>query len=109
MCRWSIAVSHRYLKPLYDCLHDRLVDYHVIHADETPMEVVKNSRPAGSKSCMLVYRSGAFEEHPFVRYQYHKTNDAEHPRQFLRNYKGYLVTDGYQAYHTIGSERDDLT
>ena len=34
---------------------------------------------------------------------------TSHPRQFLRNYKGYLVTDGYQAYHTIGSERDDLT
>ena len=109
MCRWSIEVSDRYLKPLYDRLHDRLFDYHVIHADETPVEVVKDDRPAGSKSYMWVYRSGALEEHPFVLYQYQKTRNAEHPRQFLRNYKGYLVTDGYQAYHTIGSERDDLT
>ena len=99
MCRWSIEVSDRYLKPLYDRLHDRLFDYHVI----------KDGRPAGSKSYMWVYRSGALEDHPFVLYQYQKTRNAEHPRQFLRNYKGYLVTDGYQAYHTIGSEREDLT
>lgn len=93
MCRWSIEVSDRYLKPLYDRLHDRLFDYHVIHADETPVEVVKDDRPAGSKSYMWVYRSGALEEHPFVLYQYQKTRNAEHPRQFLRNYKEYLVTD----------------
>ena len=93
MCRWSIEVSDRYLKPLYDRLHDRLFDYHVIHADETPVEVVKDGRPAGSKSYMWVYRSGALEDHPFVLYQYQKTRNAEHPRQFLRNYKGYLVKD----------------
>ena len=109
MCRWSIEVSDRYLKPLYERLHDRLFDYHVIHADETPVEVVKDDRPAGSKSYMWVYRSGALEDHPFVLYQYQKTRNSEHPRQFLRNYKGYLVTDGYQVYHTIGSEREDLT
>ena len=44
-------------------------------------------------SYMWVYRSGALEEHPFVLYQYQKTRNAEHPRQFLRNYKEYLVTD----------------
>ena len=108
MCRWAIEASDRYLKPLYDRLHGRLFDYHVIHADETPVNVVKDGRPAGSKSYMWVYRSGALEDHPFVLYQYQKTRNSEHPRQFLRDYKGYLVTDGYQAYHTIGSEREDL-
>ena len=78
------------------------------YADETPVQVVKDGRPAGSKSYMWVYRSGALEDHPFVLYQYQKTRNSEHPRQFLRDYKGYLVTDGYQAYHTIGSEREDL-
>ena len=108
MCRWAIEASDRYLKPLYDRLHGRLFDYHVIHADETPVQVVKDGRPAGSKSYMWVYRSGALESHPFILYQYQKTRNSEHPRQFLRDYKGYLVTDGYQAYHTIGSEREDL-
>ena len=108
MCRWAIEASDRYLKLLYDRLHSRLFDYHVIHADETPVQVVKDGRPAGAKSYMWVYRSGALEDHPFVLYQYQKTRNSEHPRQFLRNYKGYLLTDGYQVYHTIGSEREDL-
>ena len=108
MCRWAIEASDRYLKLLYDRLHSRLFDYHVIHADETPVQVVKDGRPGGAKSYMWVYRSGALEDHPFVLYQYQKTRNSEHPRQFLRNYKGYLLTDGYQVYHTIGSEREDL-
>jgi hypothetical protein len=80
---------------LYDRLHDRLFDYHVIHVDEMPVNVVKDGRPAGSKSYMWVYRSGALEGHPFILYQYKKTRNSEYPRQFLRDYKGYLVTDGY--------------
>jgi len=109
MCRWVIQGSEKYMKLLYDRLHEKLFSYHVIHADETPVEVVRDGRPAGSKSYMWVYRSGALEPHPFVLYEYQKTRNGSHPREFLKNYHGYLVTDGYQAYHTLDKNRDDLT
>lgn len=109
MCRWVIDGSDRYLARIYNRLHELLYSYHVIHADETPVEVVKDGRPAGSKSYMWVYHSGALETNPFVLYEYQKTRRTDHPREFLKDYKGFLVTDGYQAYHTIDSERDDLT
>ena len=56
MCRWVIQGSEKYMKLLYDRLHEKLFSYHVIHADETPVEVVRDGRPAGSKSYMWVYR-----------------------------------------------------
>ena len=58
---------------------------------------------------MLVYRSGALESNPFVLYDYQKTRKADHPREFLKGFKGYCLTDGYQVYHTIDRERDDIT
>lgn len=109
MCRWVIDGSDRYLFRIYNRLHEHLYSYHVIHADETPVEVVKDGRLAGSKSYMWVYKSGALESNPAVLYDYQMTRRTDHPRAFLKNYKGFLVTDGYQAYHTIDSERNDLT
>lgn len=33
---------------------------------------------------------------------------ASHPRQFLKDYSGVCVTDGYQVYHTVEKELEDL-
>ena len=33
---------------------------------------------------------------------------ADHPREFLSNFTGTVVTDGYQVYHKLGNERPDL-
>lgn len=30
------------------------------------------------------------------------------PRQFLKDYSGVCVTDGYQVYHTVEKELEDL-
>ena len=109
VCRWAVECSDRYLKLVYDRMKEELFKYHVIHADETPVEVRKDGRPAGSKSYMWVYRSGALEPHPFVLYDYQKTRKADHPREFLKGFKGYCVTDGYQVYHMLDREREDLT
>ena len=46
------AGGARYLAVLYDYLHEKLYGYHVLQADETPVLVNKDGRPAGSKSYM---------------------------------------------------------
>lgn len=110
MANWMINLADRYLGVLYDYMHDKLFDYHVIQADETPVCVTKDGRPAGSKSYMWVYRSGkSYTDKPIVLYDYQKTRKADHPREFLKNFKGVCVTDGYQVYHTLEKEREDLT
>lgn len=108
MARWTIASAERYLSILYDHLHDKMYDYPVLHADETPVLVNKDDRPAGSKSYMWVYRTGSYLEHPIILYEYQRTRNASHPREFLKDFSGVCVTDGYQVYHTIEKEREDL-
>ena len=59
--------------------------FHVIQADETPVLVNKDGRAAGSKSFMLVYRSGyMYSDMQIVLYEYQRTRNASHPRQFQR-------------------------
>lgn len=109
MANWMIRLSEEYLGILYDCFHQKLYDYPVIQADETPVLVNRDGRPAGSKSYMWVYRSGhMYKDKQIVLYDYHKTRNSSHPREFLKNYSGICVTDGYQVYHTIEKEREDL-
>lgn len=109
MANWMIRLGESYLAVLYDYLHRELYNYHVIQADETPVLVNRDGRSAGSKSYMWVYRSGhLYSDKQIVLYDYHKTRNCSHPREFLCNYSGICVTDGYQVYHTIEKEREDL-
>ena len=78
MANWMIRLGEEYLSVLYDHLHSLLYSCHVIQADETPV---------------LVNRDG---------------RSASHPREFLKDYSGICVTDGYQVYHTLEKEREDL-
>lgn len=109
MANWTIQCADRYLAVLYDYLHEKIYDYHVLQADETPVLVNKDGRPAGAKSFMWVYRTGRmYTNRQIVLYEYQKTRNASHPREFLKDFSGICVTDGYQVYHTVETEREDL-
>ena len=110
MANWCIRLTEEYLSILYDHLHKELYFYHVIQADETPVLVNHDGRKAGSKSWMWVYRSGhLYQKRQIVLYEYQQTRNASHPREFLKGYDGICVTDGYQVYHTLEKELEELT
>ena len=109
MANWCIRLGEDYLSVLYDRLHKELYSYHVIQADETPVLVNHDGRKAGSKSWMWVYRSGyLYHKKQIVLYEYQQTRNASHPREFLKGYDGICVTDGYQVYHTLENELEEL-
>ena len=109
MAHWTILCAERYLSIFYDYLHQKLYDYHVLQADETPILVSKENRTDGNKHYMWVYRTGKmYEDRQIVLYDYQPSRNASHPRDFLKKFKGVCVTDGYQVYHTIEKEREDL-
>ncbi len=106
MANWTIQCADRYLAVLYDYLHEKMYGYHVLQADETS---VLDGRLAGSKSCIWVYRTGRmYTDRQIVLYEYQRTRNASHPREFLKDFSGICVTGGYQVYHTIENEREDL-
>ena len=110
MANWCIRLGEEYLSVLYDHLHKKLYSYHVIQADETPVLVNRDGRKAGAQSYMWVYRSGhLYKDKQIVLYEYQLTRNASYPREFLKGYEGICVTDGYQVYHTLEKELEELT
>jgi hypothetical protein len=58
-------------------------------------------RAPQTKSYEWVYRTSGCSEKKIVIFDYKETRNQEHPRAFLKDFKGFLHTDGYQAYHGL--------
>lgn len=110
MCNWVIKSSEIYFSLVYDWMKDVLLKQTVVQADETTLKVNRDGRKAGSSSYMWVYITGEHDDSgkKIVLYDYCRTRSTEHLRKFLSSYKGILVSDGYQSYHTF-SEEQSLT
>ena len=112
MANWVIKSTDDYLSLVYDKLHELIYDSKVIHADETPAKVMRiddKKIVGGKKTYMWVYRNRPTKtSHPIVLYDWQPSRKADHPREFLKNYSGAVVTDGYQVYHKLDAERADL-
>ncbi len=107
MANWVITSAERYISLVYDRMKEELLKSPVIHADETPVMVSKDGREGMHKNYMWVYRSGSMcKANQAVLYDYQKTRKADAPREFLADFDGKLVCDGYQVYHTL-EKRDD--
>ena len=107
MCNWVIKSSEIYFSLVYDWRKDVLLKQPVVQADETTLKVNRDGRKAGSSSYMWVYITGEHDDSgkKIVLYDYCRTRSTEHLREFLSSYKGILVSDGYQSYHTFSKEQ----
>lgn len=85
------------------------MESHVNQCDETPLEIIHDDRPAGSKSYMWVHITGELSPAPeIVVYEYQKTRHSDHPKEYYKDFKGILMTDGLEQYHKIARELDGL-
>lgn len=105
MSNWVILCAERYLDPVYERLKQHLLEESVMHADETVVQVLREpDRAAKTKSYEWIYRTSGCSERKIAIYEYKETRSQEHPRTFLKGFKGLLHTDGYQAYHNLPPE-----
>lgn len=109
MANWMIQCADRYLGILYDRFHKEMYRFHVLQADETPVMVTKDGRPANSKSYMWIYRTGkSYTDTPVILYEYQRTRKSDHPEEFLKDFKGIMVCDGYSAYRKLDRKNPDI-
>jgi len=100
MSNWLIRSSGDWLRPIYNRLHELLCSGDVAHADETTVQVLHEpGRAARNKSTMWLYRTSGDSKRPIVLYDYQTSRGGEHPAEFLRDFMGYLHTDGWDEYH----------
>jgi transposase len=97
MCGWAIKVAERSM-PLLEFIHRDILSGPLINIDETTVQVMKEpGRSNTTKSYMWVFRGGD-PEAPVLLYQYHPTRSGSVASDFLKDYEGYVQTDGYSGY-----------
>jgi len=102
MTNWINICAEEYLRPLYNRLRVILLQHKVLHADESPIQVLREpEKSATSKSYMWLYRTSGDTEQHIVFYEYQPSRSHDHPELFLRGFTGYLHADGYQGYHML--------
>jgi len=100
LANWVMRGANQ-LKPLFLKMREDLLARDALHADETPIQVLRESgRAATTDSFMWVYCSG-MDGPPLVLFDYRETRSTEHPRKFLKGFGGYLHVDGYKVYEKL--------
>ena len=108
LANWMISISDRYLEYIYRRMHEEMLKSKLIHCDETPFKLVVPEKGPNSKAYMWVYHTmEVYGSHPIFIYDYQDGRSSDMPRNFLKDYRGVLVTDGYQVYHKLAGERPD--
>ena len=93
------------LQPLVDALRQELLGRRVLHADETPVAMLKPGNKKTHRAYLWAYAPGAFEDMKAVVYDFCESRAGEHARAFLEDWKGALVCDdfsGYKQSFTLG-------
>lgn len=105
MSNWILRAAEDWLTPIYEELHQKLLERQVLHADETTLQVLhENGKKAQTKSYMWMYRTSGDAEMPIVLYEYQPNRRAENAKEFLKGFNGYLHADGYPGYHKMQPE-----
>ena len=102
MANWIIYAAKIYGKPVWEKMKIELLKGRVIHADETVLQVLhEENRKAKTQSRMWVYAAPKAAGHANVLFQYTPTRNGDHAAQFLGDYNGYVVCDGYDGYNKL--------
>ena len=104
MANWIMRSAENWLSHIYEAMRQELLKRDVLHADETPVQVIRQTvKKANSNAYMWLYRSNRGEK-SVVLYEYQPTRSSSNPKRFLAGFKGYLHTDGYSGYHNLSPD-----
>lgn len=102
MANWVIRCAQDYLMPIIDFLRSQLLSRDILHVDETPVQVLKEEgRKPQSKSYMWLYRTGKDGKAPIILFDYQPSRSGEHAAAYLKDFKGYVHSDGYSGYNKL--------
>jgi len=101
LANWMIQAG-QLIQPLFNLLQDNLLDGQYVHCDETTVQVLKEpNKSAQSHSYMWVRVSGDADKR-IILYHYADSRSAKVAQSLLKDFSGYLQSDGYSGYNSVG-------
>jgi hypothetical protein len=103
LASWMVKMGDL-VEPLMERIRCEIQAESFVQCDETPFQVLKEpGKRAQSQSYLWVLRGGPLE-HPLIYYEYDPSRSAEVPKRLLRDFQGFMQTDGYEGYTALGKE-----
>lgn len=105
---WAVKLAELYLNPVKDHMASCLKARPYTQCDETTEQILRDGRPAGSKSFIWVHVTSELDGGPAIAvYCYEPGRSAEHLRKFFGKHSRVRVItcDAYCAYQTYEKER----
>jgi transposase len=101
-----VHATCKLLQPLYDVLKQEVLSRDYLQADETPIAVMdRNKEGATHQGYHWVYHAPGIK---MVLFDYRQGRGRDGPREILKNFRGHLQADGYNAYEIFDNERITL-
>jgi hypothetical protein len=92
------------LEPLYEALKAQVLSSSYVQVDETPIPVLdKQKKGETHRGYHWVYHR---VETKLVLFDYRQGRGREGPKELLKDYRGYLQTDGYGVNDMFESKQD---
>lgn len=101
LARWVIGAAETTLQPLFNLVRDILFDGRFIHMDESVVQVLKEKNKSPTSNSYMWVGVGGPPGKPVVIYDYDTSRSGAVPARLLQDYKGYLMTDGYEGYNKL--------
>jgi transposase len=105
MSDW-VAMSLKELTPLYEALKKKVLGSNYLQADETPIKVLDEKKKGEShRGYYWVYRD---PQSGLVLFDYRESRSRAGPTEMLKDFEGYLQSDGYSAYENFNKGKITL-
>ena len=102
MCDW-LAILAILLRPLYDLMHEKLLESKIIWTDDTPVKVQLRKAKIKIRTGRIWIYMGD-DEHPFNVFHYTPGRAREGPTKFLKGFKRFLQGDCFSGNTAICAE-----
>jgi transposase len=89
------------LLPLYEAHRAFVLESRILHADETPVDLLDPGAGKTKKAYVWAYARGAFDATPGVVYDFCAGRGAKYPAEFLKGWSGTLVRDEFKGYEAV--------
>ena len=103
MAQW-IGICGVRLAPLAAALREFVLGHSVVHADETPVQLLAPGRGKTKRAYMWVYRTTDFVAQRAVLFDFTLGRGGENPRRVLEGFSATLVTDDFSGYHALAKQ-----
>ena len=100
LAQW-VGVCGVQLQPLVDAMKAELLQHCVLHADETPVQMLKPGDGKTHRAYLWAYAPGAFEDIKAVVYDFCESRAGDHARKFLGEWRGSLTCDDFSGYKAL--------